>query len=556
MDSHHSYGHNQNQYQQPALADADPDIGVYNTQWSNVQDSSQAQQGLDPAQTSGSSHPQGYAQGSSYQPQGTFEFRYQLPYEARSQQRMNPSYPLLLPANFPSNRLPTDAASNPYHEMGSTNPYQSTSSQRQLNHNLAQNTSQLHRSSQRPHRNLHRSEQRQHGHRGLGITQSDVRRTLNEHEETSQRRETGSNSNPAPSAKNVAATPAFSPSDSRKRRLEVGQFEDIQPLSGGEVVPNAYLDDIVWLCCMWLALYPGKEPNPNVYNLISDICHVSKEDVKSIFENIRNSNMWPDRKSLGPIPSAVFNMWSRNHLNSSPINTLLASMAEVFRGDIDKLHRLSTRSARRPSAIRDSAIGNSMSTRRSSLNVYAEGPQPPQCKRKPRNKLKKKDKTMYMCTHCGAEFQRKGDWKKHESKNYYVERWYCDSDHDIEWFSSKNLYREHINACRRTELIESNHLDLQVKLFRGRHRERCVFRACESRFNDFVTSMEHIAECFETRHGWEIKDLRVEPDDLIEEDNTNETENTRNGRHDEDETRDPPSQASISNVRPSTMTND
>ena len=555
MDPHHSYAHDQDPYHRQALANTNPDHGVYNTQWGNVQDSSQAQQALDPAQISGNSHPQGYAQGSSYPPHATFDFRYQAPYEARPQQQTISGYVPPLPANYPSNKLSTDTTSNPYNEMSSTNPCQSTSSQRPPNRDLPRNPSQLHRHSQRPHRNPHRLDQSQRGHRGLGIAQSDPRLPLNEHGHTSEHRETGSDSTSAPSAKNVAVTPAFSPSDSRKRRLEVGQFDDIQHLSGGGDVPSTRLDDIVWLCCMWLALYPGQVPNTNVYNLISDICHVSKEDVKSTFESVRNSNMWPDQKSPGPISSAVFNMWIRNHPNQSPINTLLASMAEVFRGDVDKLHRLSIRNVRRPSVIRDSAIGNSVSTRRGSVNVFAEGPQPPQCRRRPRNKWKKKDKTMYMCTHCGAEFQRKGDWKKHESKNYYIEQWYCDSDHEVQWFSSKNLYREHIDACRRTELMGSNHLDLQVKLFRGRLREHCVFRACESRFSDFVTSIEHIAECFETRHGWKIQELRIEPDDLIEEGSTNETGLTHNGRRDEDGTRDPPSQASISNARPSTMTN-
>ena len=396
----------------------------------------------------------------------------------------------------------------------------------------------------------HQHCQAQNAQRAFDISQIEPQQQMNEHVSDHQSNVPNSASAALNADLSVSSTYIPSLSTNKRRKLEDLSTREVYHGAGAdnpssnEDFPRLYDHDIVLLCCVWCVASPNMKPEASDYALISDICNASGDAAQDIFDNIQSHDMRPGQNSPDHISSSVLNIWHRKNPGKTPSNTLLVSIERVFHGQFESLRRFSTRNAMSPSTMRDSAMGKSLHTSVSSVNQAPSHTEDSQiwCKSiakkgsgklKPRHEWKFDPQRRFLCTYCGQNFPRKGDWKRNISRNCQTETWSCTICHSTKPWSRKDQLIEHIEKDHTSEWDEL--IELRGTLSYNNFKKQCMFRDCNVTLNSFRESKDHIAGCFEERDQWDYRDLRCDEEESVSRAMVDVIENSLSERHDDDE---------------------
>ncbi|KAL9118450.1 MAG: hypothetical protein Q9187_005002 [Circinaria calcarea] len=133
-----------------------------------------------------------------------------------------------------------------------------------------------------------------------------------------------------------------------------------------------------------------------------------------------------------------------------------------------------------------------------------------------------KDENMpYLCTCCGRNFKRKGDWKKHEELNFPQEFWLCQfvpcetEPMEKQTYLRKDKFRSHLT--KRHGIVPTNeHFETCHFLIESEFPRICIFRNCSTEFETWSERVDHITE--HMRRPWTFSEWREFDDDTNEED--------------------------------------
>lgn len=393
--------------------------------------------------------------------------------------------------------------------------------------------------------------QPQNAQRAFDITQTELQQQMNEH--VSDHRSNVPNSASAALNADLSVSSAYLPSLSmnKRRKLEDLPTSDVYYGAGAdnpstnEYSPRLYDDDITLLCCVWCVANPGRKPDDSDYAVISGICNASGDAAKDIFDRFQSHDIRPGQNSPDRISSSVLNIWHRKNPGKTLSDWLLVGVAKVFHGQLESLRRLAARNAMSPSTMRDSAMGKSLRTSVSSVNQAPSHTEDSQiwCKSiakkgsgklKPRHEWKFDPQRKYLCPDCGQNFPRKGDWKRHITRNSQTEIWSCTICQSTKPWSRKDQLIEHIEKDHTSECDEP--IELRGTLSYNNFKKQCMFRDSNVTFNSFRESKDHIAGCFEERDQWDYRDLRCdEEEESVLRAMVDVIENSLSERRDDDE---------------------
>ena len=150
-----------------------------------------------------------------------------------------------------------------------------------------------------------------------------------------------------------------------------------------------------------------------------------------------------------------------------------------------------------------------------------------------------KDENMpYLCTCCGRNFERKGDWKRHEELNFPQEFWLCQilpcqaEPMEKQTYLRKDKFRIHLT--KRHDIVPTNeYIETCHFLVESEFPRICIFRDCSIEFTTWSARVDHITE--HMRRPWTFSEWRDFDDGTNEEDKTESSgSDTSEGRYGSD----------------------
>ena len=225
-------------------------------------------------------------------------------------------------------------------------------------------------------------------------------------------------------------------------------------------------DDSITHCQMWLKIHPFDYPPQHKIN---GMAIALKEDPRAI-ETWYRANV----KSGSEPDSAYATLFSSNNQND----------------DLISAYRKNQRKCLKPGEVR---------------------PQYP----------KRGENHRYACTSgCNRSFSEKGDWKRHEERNFPQKLWRCPEvacrRHRIPFFE-RNKLKAHLVHEHGRPGVEKEQCDAGLlKITESKFPRTCIFRTCSKIISSWRERLEHLAaEHFEK--SWDYKDWRTpgEQDDTI-----------------------------------------
>ena len=130
----------------------------------------------------------------------------------------------------------------------------------------------------------------------------------------------------------------------------------------------------------------------------------------------------------------------------------------------------------------------------------------------------------FACTNrCGRTFKQKGDWKRHEERNFSQAVWRCwklSCPLEDTVFNRKDKFRDHLRNNHGTDSFTEDDLDTHRIPLDTTFDRLCIFRACDEKFNGWNQRLDHIGKHF--RKPWNVSQWR-NPQELTD---TDENEST------------------------------
>ena len=106
----------------------------------------------------------------------------------------------------------------------------------------------------------------------------------------------------------------------------------------------------------------------------------------------------------------------------------------------------------------------------------------------------------FACTNrCGMTFKRKGDWKRHEERNFSQAVWRCwklSCPLQNRVFNRKDKFRNHLRSTHGTNSFTEEDLDIHRIPLDTTFDRQCIFRACDEKFNHWNQRLDHIWKHF------------------------------------------------------------
>ncbi|MCJ1374405.1 hypothetical protein MMC20_005637 [Loxospora ochrophaea] len=122
----------------------------------------------------------------------------------------------------------------------------------------------------------------------------------------------------------------------------------------------------------------------------------------------------------------------------------------------------------------------------------------------------------YACTTCcGARFNRKDTWRRHEESNYPQRVWRCQLGDcatkalNDQAYLQKEKFKTHLDQTHGHARVPIENIDAYCSSIRSNFPRRCIFKTCIKRFDNWQERVDHTAMHLR-KNDWSYVDWRTE----------------------------------------------
>ena len=240
-----------------------------------------------------------------------------------------------------------------------------------------------------------------------------------------------------------------------------------------------------------------------------------------------SSSPIPPVRTGEPYPTgvriAVYHIWLTLNPGVVPSEHTLSCLSYAFSDTVEALRNWFSKHVVMDQQEEDSGYRTMTNSDLSIASNYRYNRR--ECNRKARGvsptRLERDEGRPYACTsRCGANFRKKGAWKRHEEINRPPKLWLCqfqscrNRSEGKHVFFRKDHFRMHLTQEHPNSSSSEQYIAARCVQIASNFSEKCIFRQCEAKFKDWSTRIDHIAD--HLKDAWDFSQWRDSDDDMAE----------------------------------------
>ena len=251
----------------------------------------------------------------------------------------------------------------------------------------------------------------------------------------------------------------------------------------------------------------------------------------------------PEQQNPDNVTIAVCLLWMNKNPFALPSGHVISCLSDLFGDSKEKIRNWFSRNIETSTNDDDTGYQTMTTAELDVISGYRRNRG--ECNRKAGNvsigntrliEFKRDESRPYACTsRCGANFQKKAAWKRHEEINHPSRLWLCslrtcsENPKKKRTFFRRDHFKKHLSSEHRGVSIRKRDLAAYSTPIKHNYSKYCIFRDCHEKFSSWKERIDHIADHLEG--PWHMSEWK-DPEDEAENSADTETSDSEDSDSD------------------------